>query len=152
MPALIAAFAFSFSRSTTNTTLHNSQETPEAPAIASKKRAADDSEVPSKKAKTADVPSAAAASEVDPASADVTTVYVGGLSWNVDNEWLKSEMEVCGEVVSARVVTDRETSRSRGFGYTGRFSTLSLILIFFTLSFVLAYLPLTICSLFWKKY
>lgn len=53
----------------------------------------------------------------DPAAAEVTTVYVGGLSWNVDNEWLKSELEVCGEVVSARVVTDRETQKSRGFGY-----------------------------------
>ena len=85
-----------------------------AAAPASKKRAAEDTEAPAKKAKTADV---AVVEAVDPASAEVTTVYVGGLSWNVDNEWLKSELEVCGEVVSARVVTDRETQKSRGFGY-----------------------------------
>jgi nucleolin len=84
-------------------------------APASKKRAAEDSEAPAKKVKKDDAP--AAIEPVDAATAEVTTVYVGGLSWNVDNEWLKSELEVCGEVVSARVVTDRETQKSRGFGY-----------------------------------
>jgi nucleolin len=46
-----------------------------------------------------------------------TTVFVGRLSWNVDNDWLKSEFEECGEVVSARVQMDRNTGKSRGFGY-----------------------------------
>ncbi|WWC67292.1 uncharacterized protein I206_101200 [Kwoniella pini CBS 10737] len=46
-----------------------------------------------------------------------TNVFVGQLSWNVDNDWLKSEFEDCGEVVSARVVFDRDSQRSRGFGY-----------------------------------
>jgi nucleolin len=46
-----------------------------------------------------------------------TTVFVGRLSWNVDNDWLKSEFEECGEVVSARVQMDRNTGRSRGFAY-----------------------------------
>lgn len=94
-------------------TFRQDEEVAAAPA-ASKKRAAEDEEAPAKKAKTSDV---AVVEAVDPATAEVTTVYVGGLSWNVDNEWLKSELEVCGEVVSARVVTDRETQKSRGFGY-----------------------------------
>lgn len=96
----------------------SSSEEEAAAAPASKKRAAEDTEAPSKKAKTDDAPAAAA--PVDETTAEVTTVYVGGLSWNVDNEWLKSELEVCGEVVSARVVTDRETQKSRGFGYVVR--------------------------------
>ena len=84
-----------------------------APVAASKKRAAEETAAPSKKAKTAEVaPSAVAA----PDAAETSTIFVGGLSWNVDNEWLKSEFEEVGEVVSARVVTDRETQKSRGFG------------------------------------
>lgn len=86
----------------------------DAAPVASKKRAAEESEAPAKKAKTAEVaPSAVAA----PDAAETSTIFVGGLSWNVDNEWLKSEFEEVGEVVSARVVTDRETQKSRGFGY-----------------------------------
>jgi nucleolin len=44
-------------------------------------------------------------------------VFVGRLSWNVDNDWLKSEFEECGEVISARVQMDRNTGKSRGFAY-----------------------------------
>ena len=57
---------------------------------------------------------AAAVSDDDPSS---RTVFVGRLSWNVDNDWLKSEFEECGEVVAARVQMDRNTGESRGFGY-----------------------------------
>ncbi|KAI9466569.1 hypothetical protein BJY52DRAFT_829 [Lactarius psammicola] len=46
-----------------------------------------------------------------------TTVFVGRLSWNVDNDWLKSEFEACGEVVAARVQMDRNSGKSRGFAY-----------------------------------
>lgn len=80
-----------------------------APAPASKKRAAEESDVPAKKAKVEAAPAAA--------EGETSTIFVGGLSWNVDNDWLKSEFEEAGEVVSARVVTDRETQKSRGFGY-----------------------------------
>lgn len=84
----------------------------ETPAKETKKRAAEESEAPAKKAKTAPVTNA----NGDDAS-ESTTVFVGQLSWNVDNDWLQSEFTECGEVVSARVVTDRDSGRSRGFGY-----------------------------------
>lgn len=45
------------------------------------------------------------------------TLFVGQLSWNVDNDWLSSEFAGAGEVVSARVQMDRQSGRSRGFGY-----------------------------------
>jgi nucleolin len=35
----------------------------------------------------------------------------------VDNDWLKSEFEECGEVIAARVQMDRNTGKSRGFAY-----------------------------------
>ncbi|NXD32405.1 GAR2 protein, partial [Spelaeornis formosus] len=46
-----------------------------------------------------------------------TTVFVGQLSWNVDNDWLQSEFESCGEIVSAKVMMDQSSGRSRGFGF-----------------------------------
>lgn len=45
------------------------------------------------------------------------SIFVGRLSWNVDNDWLAQEFAECGEVISARVQMDRNTGKSRGFGY-----------------------------------
>jgi RNA recognition motif-containing protein len=44
-------------------------------------------------------------------------LFVGGLSWNTTNSDLQQAFEACGTVVEAKVVTDRETGRSRGFGF-----------------------------------
>jgi nucleolin len=42
---------------------------------------------------------------------------VGSLPWSVDDEKLKETFEKHGTVVSAKVITDRDTNRSRGFGF-----------------------------------
>lgn len=44
-------------------------------------------------------------------------LFVGNLSWNVDDEWLYREFEEFGELTGARVISDRESGRSKGFGY-----------------------------------
>jgi nucleolin len=44
-------------------------------------------------------------------------VYVGNLAWSVDNFALENLFSEQGKVVDAKVVTDRETGRSRGFGF-----------------------------------
>ena len=44
-------------------------------------------------------------------------IYVGNLSWNVDDQELQDLFEQHGTVSSAKVITDRETGRSRGFGF-----------------------------------
>lgn len=44
-------------------------------------------------------------------------IYVGNLPWNTTEESLRSIFEAYGEVSSAKVITDRETGRSRGFGF-----------------------------------
>ncbi|XP_044484420.1 28 kDa ribonucleoprotein, chloroplastic-like [Mangifera indica] len=44
-------------------------------------------------------------------------IYVGNLPWEVDNARLEQVFSEHGKVVSARVVYDRETGRSRGFGF-----------------------------------
>ncbi|KAN0097894.1 hypothetical protein V8E55_002340 [Tylopilus felleus] len=48
---------------------------------------------------------------------ETKSIFVGRLSWNVDHDWLAQEFAECGEVESAHVQTDRDTGRSRGFGY-----------------------------------
>lgn len=44
-------------------------------------------------------------------------LYVGNLPWSVTDSELESFFSGLGEVVSARVITDRDTGRSRGFGF-----------------------------------
>ncbi len=44
-------------------------------------------------------------------------VFVGGLSWNIDDASLAKEFERFGNIRHAKVVTDRETGKSRGFGF-----------------------------------
>ncbi|XP_058093681.1 28 kDa ribonucleoprotein, chloroplastic-like [Magnolia sinica] len=44
-------------------------------------------------------------------------IYVGNLPWQVDNARLEQLFSEHGKVMEARVVYDRETGRSRGFGF-----------------------------------
>ena len=44
-------------------------------------------------------------------------IYVYNLSFDVQDEDLKDFFTPYGEVASAKVITDRETGRSRGFGF-----------------------------------
>jgi cold-inducible RNA-binding protein len=44
-------------------------------------------------------------------------IYVGNLAYSTNDDSLKAAFEAHGEVTSARVVTDRMTGRSKGFGF-----------------------------------
>ncbi|HOZ78518.1 MAG TPA: RNA-binding protein [Ferruginibacter sp.] len=44
-------------------------------------------------------------------------IYVSNLSFNIQDEDLRGFFESFGEVTSAKVITDKETGRSRGFGF-----------------------------------
>lgn len=45
------------------------------------------------------------------------SIYVGNLPWRTTPDDLRALFEPYGEVENARIVTDRETGRSRGFGF-----------------------------------
>jgi len=49
--------------------------------------------------------------------ATATKVYVGNLSWNTSEDSLTRTFESCGEVKETKIITDRETGRSRGFAF-----------------------------------
>ena len=42
---------------------------------------------------------------------------LGNLPWSAKDEELRELFAACGSVSSARVITDRETGKSRGFGF-----------------------------------
>ncbi len=44
-------------------------------------------------------------------------LFVGSLSWNTSDGELNDAFARFGEVTEAKVITDRETGRSRGFGF-----------------------------------
>ena len=44
-------------------------------------------------------------------------LFVGGLAWATDDDGLRRAFEEYGEVTEAKVITDRESGRSRGFGF-----------------------------------
>jgi len=44
-------------------------------------------------------------------------IYVSNLSFNVQDEDLREFFAPYGEIVSAKIINDKETGRSRGFGF-----------------------------------
>jgi nucleolin len=75
----------------------------EAKPAAQKKRKAEEEETP-------------AAKRTKPAEAEGTskTLFVGGLPWSIDEDTLAVEFGAYGTVISARIITDRETGKSKG--------------------------------------
>lgn len=91
----------------------------ESDASDSKKRKADVEIVPSaKKAKTA-------VEDENPKN-----LFIGSLSWNIDEDWLRSEFESFGDISAVRIVTDRATGKSKG--YVPLFSSSTFIFLTFS--------------------
>jgi len=81
----------------------------EAEAPSKKRKAEEAAEPTIKKTKT---------EEAAPAAEEgIKNLFVGSLSWNVDEDWLRREFEGFGEIIGCRVISDRDTGRSKGFGY-----------------------------------
>ncbi|NP_001168036.1 Probable RNA-binding protein ARP1 [Zea mays] len=47
----------------------------------------------------------------------LTKVFVGGLAWETPSEGLRHHFEAYGDILEAVVITDRETGRSKGYGF-----------------------------------
>ena len=44
-------------------------------------------------------------------------LFVGGISYSTDEEALKNAFSQAGTVVSVSIITDRDSGRSKGFGF-----------------------------------
>ncbi|GKV42835.1 hypothetical protein SLEP1_g50200 [Rubroshorea leprosula] len=52
------------------------------------------------------------------ASAEVEyRCFVGGLAWATDDQSLERAFSQFGEIIESKIINDRETGRSRGFGF-----------------------------------
>ena len=85
----------------------SSSDESEAPAPKKRKAEADPAPVtPAAKKVKADLDSSVPVSK---------NLFIGNLSWNIDEEWLTREFEVYGELAGVRIISDRETGRSKGY-------------------------------------
>lgn len=48
---------------------------------------------------------------------DLGKLFIGGISWDTDEERLKEHFGKYGEVIEAVIMRDRATGRARGFGF-----------------------------------
>ncbi|PIZ66325.1 RNA-binding protein [Candidatus Roizmanbacteria bacterium CG_4_9_14_0_2_um_filter_39_13] len=48
---------------------------------------------------------------------DKNKLFVGGLPWSITNDTFAELFAQYGEIVEAVVITDRDTGRSKGFGF-----------------------------------
>lgn len=62
-------------------------------------------------------PATANGYQPEPDAPEGATVYVGNIPYHIDNESLKLSFQHAGVVLFSKVIYDRETGRSRGFGY-----------------------------------
>ncbi|KAK8556255.1 hypothetical protein V6N13_064310 [Hibiscus sabdariffa] len=50
-------------------------------------------------------------------STSTKKLFIGGLSYGTDDQTLKEAFSGFGDVTEAKIITDRDTGRSRGFGF-----------------------------------
>lgn len=55
-----------------------------------------------------------------------TKVFVGGLAWETQKETMRKYFEQFGEILEAVVITDKNTGRSKGYGFVCFFSTFTI--------------------------
>lgn len=99
--------SISSSTSDSDTSSGSDSETEKTAAVTAPKK---------RKAETEDTPVAKKTKTDTPAGAS-KTLFVGSISWNVDEDWLQREFSEFGELTGCRIVTDRESGKSKGYGY-----------------------------------
>ena len=83
-------------------------EVAKQPPVSKKRKAEDEESSEPKKARSENT-------NIPPGA--TTNLFVGQLSWNVDDEWLRREFESFGEIIKSEVKTDMDSGRSKGFGF-----------------------------------
>lgn len=56
-----------------------------------------------------------------------TKIFVGGLAWETQRDTMRRYFEQFGEILEAVVITDKNTGRSKGYGFVSLFLFLSIL-------------------------
>lgn len=55
-------------------------------------------------------------------------IFVGGLAWETKRDTLKHYFDQFGEIIEAVVITERNTGKSKGYGFVSVTTTLLVLL------------------------
>lgn len=58
-----------------------------------------------------------------------TKVFVGGLAWETESATMRRYFEQFGDILEAVVITDKNTGRSKGYGFVSIFNLLTVLLL-----------------------
>lgn len=58
-----------------------------------------------------------------------TKVFVGGLAWETPTDVMRTYFEQFGEILEAVIITDKNTAKSKGYGFVRRLTHSLLCLI-----------------------
>jgi hypothetical protein len=58
-----------------------------------------------------------------------TKVFVGGLAWETQSETMRRYFEQFGDILEAVVITDKNTGRSKGYGFVRIFIFINGVII-----------------------
>lgn len=70
-----------------------------------------------------------------------TKIFVGGLAWETQRDTMRRYFEQFGEILEAVVITDKNTGRSKGYGFVS-----SLLFSFYFCKAYILSLFLSICN------
>lgn len=65
-----------------------------------------------------------------------TKVFVGGLAWETQSDTLRHYFEQYGDILEAVVITDKNSGRSKGYGFVSLFFCAHLILFSLCTNFI----------------
>ena len=69
----------------------------------------------------------------------LTKIFVGGLAWETQRDTMRRYFEQFGEILEAVVITDKNTGRSKGYGFVSPFPFLFGSFISFPMAFAYIY-------------
>lgn len=74
-----------------------------------------------------------------------TKVFVGGLAWETPTDEMRRYFEQFGEILEAVIITDKNTGKSKGYGFVS--SLISMSIIIAVISFEIFFLLILIMNM-----
>lgn len=59
-----------------------------------------------------------------------TKVFVGGLAWETPTDLMRSYFEQFGEILEAVIISDKNTGKSKGYGFVSTFLSFFVVCLY----------------------